>query len=134
MRCPPARCSRACLASAGPLHRPMLSLLQTARGRLRLIGFLEGVSFLVLLGIAMPLKYYADSPGAVRVVGMAHGVLFVLYVLAAIQATVEYRWSWKTAGLLFAAAFLPCGPFIADAKLLRSATPASAPEPVRVRS
>jgi integral membrane protein len=99
----------------------MLRLLQTTLGRLRLIGFCEGVSFLLLLGVAMPLKYLAGRPGAVRVAGMAHGILFLLYVATAIQVTVEYRWPKKTAMLLVAAALLPLGPFYADAKLLRPA-------------
>jgi integral membrane protein len=54
------------------------TLIKSALGRLRIVAFLEGVSYLVLLGIAMPLKYIAGIPQAVRVVGMAHGVLFVL--------------------------------------------------------
>lgn len=93
--------------------------LKTSIGRLRVIGFWEGVSFLVLLGIAMPLKYVWGEPGAVRVVGMAHGVLFMLYVLAAIQAALEHAWDWKRTGLVLLASLLPAGPFIVDAKLLR---------------
>lgn len=99
----------------------MISLFQTALGRLRVLGWLEGVSFLVLLGVAMPLKYFAGEPGAVRVVGMAHGVLFIAYVLAAVHATVDYRWPWRITGWLVLAAFLPAGPFIADVKILRRA-------------
>lgn len=95
--------------------------LQTSLGRLRVLGFLEGVSFLLLLGIAMPLKYIAGEPGAVRVIGMAHGVLFIVYILAAIHAAIDYRWSWRRVALLVLAAFVPFGPFVADAKLLRGA-------------
>ncbi len=93
--------------------------LKTPLGRLRMIGWWEGVSFLVLLGVAMPLKYFAGMPQAVRVVGMAHGVLFMLYVLAAIQAAVEYNWPWKKTALVLIASVLPAGPFVVDAKLLR---------------
>lgn len=93
--------------------------IKTSIGRLRVIGFWEGVSFLVLLGIAMPLKYYADQPGAVRVVGMAHGILFMLYVWAAIQAALEHNWTWKRTALVLVASLLPAGPFVVDAKLLR---------------
>ena len=50
----------------------------------RIISILEGLSFLILLGIAMPLKYIYDIPEAVQAVGMAHGILFMLYVLGAI--------------------------------------------------
>jgi len=98
-----------------------MPLLKSAVGRLRVAGFLEGVSFLVLLGIAMPLKYLADRPEAVRVVGMAHGVLFILYVALVFAAKREQRWPLRTTAWLLAAAFLPCGPFVADARLLREA-------------
>lgn len=93
--------------------------IKSSIGRLRVIGFWEGVSFLVLLGIAMPLKYYANEPGAVRVVGMAHGVLFILYGWAAIQASLEHRWTWKRTAIVLAASLLPAGPFVVDARILR---------------
>lgn len=95
---------------------------KTALGRLRFIGWWEGMSFLVLLGIAMPLKYWADWPHAVRVVGMAHGVLFVLYVIAALQAAWQYRWTWGRTALVLAASVLPGGPFVVDARILRDET------------
>jgi integral membrane protein len=94
--------------------------IKTSLGRLRIIGFWEGVSFLVLLGIAMPLKYYFGSPEAVRVIGMAHGFLFLLYIWAAIQAAFEHDWTWKLTALVLAASLLPAGPFVVEAKLLRS--------------
>ncbi len=97
--------------------------IKTSIGRLRVIGFWEGVSFLVLLGIAMPLKYLADRPEAVRIVGMAHGVLFILYVWAAVQATLEHNWSWRRLVVLVIAACLPAGPFVVDAKILRGLEP-----------
>jgi integral membrane protein len=93
--------------------------LKTSLGRLRVIGWWEGVSFLVLLGIAMPLKYLAGFPQAVRVVGMAHGVLFLLYLWAAIQAALERDWTWKRTALVLVASLLPAGPFVIDAKILR---------------
>ena len=103
--------------------------LKTSLGRLRIVGFWEGVSFLVLLLIAMPLKYFAGWPHAVRVVGMAHGVLFVLYVLAAFHAAADRNWGWKRTAAVLAASLLPGGPFVVDAKILReeAATDAVAP-------
>lgn len=89
--------------------------------RLRTIGWWEGVSFLVLLGIAMPLKYFAGEPLAVRVVGMAHGILFLLYVVAAIHAALEYRWPWRRTALVLLASLVPAGPFLIDRKYLRQA-------------
>lgn len=93
---------------------------KTSLGRLGIIGWFEGISFLVLLGIAMPLKYFAGWPDAVRVVGMAHGILFVLYVFAALHAALEHDWTWKRTGLVLAASVLPAGPFIVDARILRA--------------
>jgi integral membrane protein len=97
--------------------------LKTPLGRLRVIGWGEGVSFLVLVGIAMPLKYLADRPEAVRVVGMAHGILFILYVWAAIQTALAQSWPLKRLALVLLASLLPAGPFVADAKLLRHEQP-----------
>jgi integral membrane protein len=96
-----------------------MGLLGSPLGRLRVIGFWEGVSFLVLLGIAMPLKYLAGWPMAVRVVGMAHGILFLLYLWATIQVAVDRDWPWKRTGLVLLASVLPAGPFVIDARILR---------------
>ncbi len=82
-----------------------------------MIGTLEGVSFLLLLGVAMPLKYLAGKPEAVSVVGMAHGVLFLLYGLALFQVKRVHRWSIRKALVPFVAAFLPFGPFLIDRRL-----------------
>ncbi len=73
----------------------------------------------MLLGIAMPLKYVAGQPEAVRVVGSLHGLLFVVYVLMVLLAA--RRFSWRPALILMAlaAAVLPFGPFWFDAKLRR---------------
>jgi integral membrane protein len=87
--------------------------------RLRWIGLAEGVSFLVLLGVAMPLKYLAHMPGAVKYVGWIHGLLFILYVAALGQATATQLWSPLRAALLFVAAVVPGGTFVADRWLRR---------------
>jgi integral membrane protein len=93
--------------------------IKTSIGRLRVIGFWEGVSFLVLLLIAMPLKYIAGYPQVVSVVGMAHGVLFLLYIWAAIQAALEHDWTWKRTLLVLVASLLPAGPFVVDTRILK---------------
>ena len=95
------------------------SMLASIIGRLRVIGFLEGLSYIVLLGIAMPLKYFADMPQVVRVVGMAHGILFIAFVFLSIQATVYYRWSFGRLVALFVASLVPFGTFYIDHKILR---------------
>jgi integral membrane protein len=97
----------------------LASLLRTSLGRLRVVGFLEGLSFLVLLGIAMPLKYLAGQPAAVRMVGMGHGVLFVLYVLLVVQVSLERSWSWRKALLALIVSVVPFGTFWADKKLFK---------------
>ena len=93
-------------------------MLKTSLGRLRVTGWLEGASYLLLLLVAMPLKYLADQPLAVRWVGMAHGVLFILYLLAILPVGLAHRWSWKTYALAGLASLLPAGPFVFDAKVL----------------
>jgi integral membrane protein len=94
-------------------------MFDSSLARLRVIGFLEGASFLLLVFIAMPLKYLADQPLAVRYVGLAHGVLFLLYLAALVPAALDHRWGWKTTFLGVLASLLPGGPFVFDAKVLR---------------
>ena len=89
-------------------------MLRTTLGQFRMIAILEGISFLVLLLIAMPLKYMADIPQAVSVVGALHGVLFVV--------KFKYDWSIIKAGIAFIASFIPFGTFILDRKLKQEAT------------
>lgn len=85
--------------------------------RFRFIAFWEGVSYLVLLGIAMPLKYAAGMPLAVRIVGSLHGGLFVLYVVALFLAAGYGKWSGKRVAQGFIASLLPFGPFWFERKL-----------------
>ena len=92
---------------------------QSAIGRLRIIGIIEGLSYLLLLGVAMPLKYLAGMPEAVSAVGMAHGMLFLIYCLALLQAMLDMSWPIKRAAMLFIAAVLPFGPFVVDGGLRR---------------
>jgi integral membrane protein len=94
-------------------------MLSTSLGRLRLIGFLEGLSYLLLLGIAMPLKYMLGLPQAVRIIGMAHGILFILFIYLSIYNTLINRWSLRKMFLLWIASVLPFGTFYADYKMLR---------------
>lgn len=92
-------------------------MLNSPIGRLRLVGMCEAVSFLLLLGVAMPLKYLADMPLAVRYVGWAHGVLFIAFVMLILPAISQAGWPLRRAALLFGAAFVPFGPFLADRSL-----------------
>jgi integral membrane protein len=76
-----------------------------------IIGILEGISYLLLLGIAMPLKYLMDMPLAVKYTGWAHGLLFVLYLLWALRCYFALKWSFKTLFFAGIASILPFGPF-----------------------
>ena len=75
------------------------------------------MSFLVLLGIAMPLKYLAGWPLAVKFVGWAHGILFVALCVVLLQTMLAARWPITRGMLIFVAALLPFGPFLLDRKL-----------------
>lgn len=90
--------------------------------RLRVIGAVEGVSFLLLLFVAMPLKYLAGQPEMVTVVGSAHGVLWIVYLLALVQAGWAHRWPWMRYFAGFIASGLPFGPWVFDARLRAEAT------------
>ena len=94
--------------------------LNTALGRLRIVGFLEGVSFLVLLFIAMPLKYIGKMEEAVQIPGMAHGILFILYLLGVLQVKVELGWNMRKTLLALVASVLPFGTFVVEAKLFKA--------------
>ena len=85
----------------------------------RWVSTLEAISFLLLLGIAMPLKYIWDMPQAVSVVGMAHGVLFVLYLILAFYVGEKLNWSLKTLLIVMFCSVLPFGPFYAERKYLK---------------
>lgn len=87
--------------------------------RFRKVGVAEGISFLLLLGIAMPLKYMFGIPEAVRYIGWAHGILFVWYCYMVILAGQENNWHFGRIFLAFLAALLPFGPFLFDRWFLR---------------
>jgi integral membrane protein len=84
---------------------------------LRLVALVEAVSFLVLLGFAMPLKHLAGMPMAVKVFGWIHGVLFIFFTVALVRATVIAKWPFSRAALIFVAALLPLGPFVIDRRM-----------------
>jgi integral membrane protein len=76
------------------------------------IGIAEAISYLVLLGIAMPLKYMLDMPLMVKYVGWAHGILFMAYVIWLLLAAYEQKWGVGKIFLGFLASLIPFGPFI----------------------
>ena len=84
---------------------------------LRAVGFAEGCSFLLLLFVAMPLKYLAAEPRPVQAVGAAHGALWVLFLGLAVAVGVRDRWPASRYLFAFAASVLPGGPFVFDRTL-----------------
>jgi integral membrane protein len=95
----------------------MNSYLNTTLGKFRLIALLEGISFIILLFIAMPLKYLAGMPLAVKYIGWVHGALFVFYVILLVQVWIEYNWKFIKVLGAFIASLLPFGTFYLDKKL-----------------
>lgn len=94
-----------------PTHSPI--------DRLRLASLLDGFSYLVLLGIAMPLKYLADQPLAVRLVGSVHGFLFLALCACLLEVLLRKRLSFAWGTLVFLCALFPLAPFLLDRKLKR---------------
>ena len=104
-------------------------MFSTAIGRLRIISIIEAISFLLLLGVAMPLKYIWEQPQAVRVVGMAHGVLFCLFCAALLNAMLVQKWNLKPPFLISLASLIPFAPIWVE-KWLEKQTALDQSEPV----
>ncbi len=94
--------------------------MKTSLLLLRIFAFFEGISFLLLLGIAMPMKYLYHDPSLVKSIGMAHGVLFVLYVLNLGLVHFQHQWKLIISIKAFIASFIPFGTFYADKKWFRN--------------
>jgi integral membrane protein len=86
---------------------------------LRILGAVEGISFLVILFVTMPLKYIWEMPEPNKIVGMAHGILFIAYCLLVV--IVGYRFKWKLLTIFWAllASIIPFGTFVADKKIFK---------------
>lgn len=92
--------------------------MKASVARLRHLGHIEGISFLLLLGVAMPLKYFGGIPKAVTYVGWAHGILFVAFCFALLHVLRDARWSIWRGAVVFIAALLPFGPFLIDRRVV----------------
>lgn len=86
---------------------------------MRTAGIIEGWSYIALLFVAMPLKYFADLPIAVKVTGMVHGVLFILFMYTIFQAVQQANFPIKKALLVFIASIIPFGTFFLDQIVLK---------------
>lgn len=87
----------------------------------RITALLEGVSFILLLFVAVPIKYLMDDPHYVKLLGMPHGLLFVLYITFAILIKNDLKWNTKQFGHVLLASIIPFGTFYIDKKYLKTA-------------
>lgn len=91
--------------------------MNTNLKKFRLIAFIEGISFLVLLFIAMPIKYFIGEPIVVKYVGMSHGVLFLLFLFLLFVTARELKWNFGFISMAFIASLIPFGTFYLEKKL-----------------
>jgi len=97
----------------------MIHLFKTKVGRLRIIGYLEGISLLALVFVAVPMKYYLSNPSFSKVLGPIHGAIFLLFLFNTLSVGVEQNWKFKTTtSRVLLACFIPFGTFYIDSKIL----------------
>lgn len=87
-------------------------------GVLRLLALIEGISYLAL-GLTMPLKYYYEMPMPNKIVGMAHGFLFIAYCIMVFLVNQDKKWNLKINFYAYLASLIPFGTFVADAKIFK---------------
>jgi integral membrane protein len=98
----------------------MKKFFNTSLGRLRLTGYAEGISLLVLVFVAVPLKYSGVTPQLSQIMGPIHGILFLLFVINTFRVAVEQQWKFKqVTWKILLACFIPFGTFYIDYKFLR---------------
>lgn len=98
----------------------MIQLLRTKTGRLRIIAILEGISLLILVFIAVPLKYAFHDPSLVKMMGPVHGSLFLLFLFNTMSVGIEQGWKFKEiTWKVLLACMIPFGTFYIDYKILR---------------
>lgn len=86
----------------------------------RVVALLEGLSYILLLFIAVPIKYFGGDPTYVKLLGMPHGILFLAYIVMAIMVGQEMKWNTKTLGIVLVASIIPFGTFYIDKTYLKS--------------
>ena len=87
---------------------------------LRVISYLEGISYILLLFIAVPIKHYANDQSLVKLLGMPHGLLFVAYVILSLVSSKKYRWNSKKTLVVLISSVIPFGTFYVDYKYLKT--------------
>jgi integral membrane protein len=85
----------------------------------RIVAFLEGISYILLLFIATPMRHFMDEPKYVKLLGMPHGLLFIGYIILAFMLRSELKWEFKKFGIILLAAIIPFGTFYVDWKYLK---------------
>ena len=85
----------------------------------RIVSFLEGLSYLLLLFIATPVKYFGGDESYVKMLGMPHGILFMVYIILAFMLKAEEKWDAKTFRTVLLASIIPFGTFYIDRKYLQ---------------
>jgi integral membrane protein len=83
----------------------------------RIVAFFEGLSFILLLFFATPMKYYADNESYVKILGMPHGILFLIYLIMAFMLRSEHKWIKKNFVWVTVAAVIPFGTFVLEHKM-----------------
>lgn len=86
----------------------------------RIVALLEGLSYIALLFIAVPIKYLAQDPQYVKLLGMPHGLLFVLYIILALLICPEMRWTRKNLFIVLLASIIPFGTFYVEKKYFKT--------------
>lgn len=83
----------------------------------RIIAFLEGLSYVLLLFIAVPIKYLNNDPSYVKMLGMPHGLLFMGYIALAIVLRTDNQWIKNNFFMVLMASVIPFGTFVVEKKL-----------------
>lgn len=97
----------------------MKKLFSSKLGRLRILAVLEGISLLVLVGIAVPLKHVGNDPSLVKIIGPVHGLLFLLFIINTLSVGIEQNWKFNTlTWKVLLACIIPFGTFYIDRKIL----------------
>lgn|GEM_PF-72950 len=93
------------------------AMFKSPLSTLRFIGNIEGISYLLLLGLAMPLKYMAGMPMAVKIMGSIHGALFVAFMYALFRVWIAEKWNLGKVTMAFLLSLVPFGTFYLDRKI-----------------
>ncbi|MBK7232063.1 MAG: DUF3817 domain-containing protein [Saprospiraceae bacterium] len=98
----------------------MIHLFKSKIGRLRILGFLEGITLLGLVFIAVPMKYLFDNPEWSKTLGPIHGAIFIVFMLNTFSLSIEHNWSFKSfTWKILLASFIPFGTFYIDHKYFK---------------